>query len=554
MTNLPIYRALAQAFHAEGVDTFFTLLGDANMHWCLALKEMEGVRMFHSRHEHAAVSMAMAHHSATGKVGVASTTSGPGFTQIMTALVTAVRSRVPLVVFAGETPIGAKWHLQGIDQAPLAVATGAPYISAHAPRRMHQYVRDAFYIAQHERRPVVIGVPYDLQKQPLPDIGAYVPSSTVLPAVDRLPPSPEQVAAVVDKLRVAKCPVILAGRGVLIAGAKDEVEELAERCGALLATTLLVRGLYDHNPFSIGISGGYARTIARELGARADLVVAIGASMSYFTIDGGSMYPNAEIVQVDLEPAGLRHGGKTGDLYMRADAKLAVGAMLDRLKSAPAPKSRIRTKDIARRIKDEPAGDTIDYPIDPGVLDPREAVEAMNRVLAKDYDTVIGSGHVIFFPTTMRGWDPTKVHVMRDFGAIGSGLSYAIGVAATRGHGKVVLFEGDGSLIMHIQELETLKRHGLKALICIFNDGAYGSEIHKMRHDGIDASAATFGRPDFAAIARGFGLRGATVTHLSQFGPLFEAYEANDTAEVWDIHISDKVMAPRMRLSLQAGH
>src|SRR5690348_14764094 len=113
MTNRPIYRALAEAFYAEGVDTFFTLLGDGNMHWCTSLKDMDGVKMFHSRHEHAAICMAMAYHSATGKVGVASTTSGPGFTQIMTALVTAVRGRVPLVVFAGEAPINAKWHLQG---------------------------------------------------------------------------------------------------------------------------------------------------------------------------------------------------------------------------------------------------------------------------------------------------------------------------------------------------------------------------------------------------------------------------------------------------------
>ena len=87
-------------------------------------------------------------------------------------------------------------------------------------------------------------------------------------------------------------------------------EELAERSEALLATTLLVRGLYDHNPFSIGVSGGFSRQIARELGIRADLVIAIGASLTYHTVDGGSMYPNAEITQIDIEPVGLRHGAR----------------------------------------------------------------------------------------------------------------------------------------------------------------------------------------------------------------------------------------------------
>jgi thiamine pyrophosphate-dependent acetolactate synthase large subunit-like protein len=553
MTGTPIYEALAQAFVAEGVDTFFALMGDGNMHWCTALKNIDGVEMFHSRHEHAAVCMAMAYWSATGKVGVASTTCGPGFTQIMTALATAVRARVPLVVFAGEAPIGAKWYHQFIDQSPFAMATGAHYIAAHAPVRMHIHVREAFHIARHERRPVVIGVPYDVQKQPMPDIGSYAPSSTVVPQIDRLPPNPEKVDTLVAKLVAAKCPVILAGKGVIASGARREVEELAERTGAILANTLLARGLYDHNPFSINVAGGFARSVARDVGAKADLVLAIGASMTYWTVDGGGMFPKAEIAQIDIEPAGLRHGAKVADVYLRADAKLSVQAMLDRLGARPKTAAAIRTPELARRIKDEPA-DSTNYNIEPNVLDPRDVVRELDIVLAKDYDTICGSGHQSFFHTTMRGWDPEKYHIMRDFGAIGSGLSYTVGVAAARRNGKVLLIEGDGSLLMHIQEFETLKRHGLKCLICVMNDGAYGSEIHKLRQEGIDDSGAIFGRPDFAAIAQGFGLRGTKVTDVGQFRDLFEDYQAHDEAEIWDIPISDKVQTPRMRKTLKAGH
>ncbi|HTM77650.1 MAG TPA: thiamine pyrophosphate-binding protein [Devosia sp.] len=553
MSSLPIYQALAQAFLAEGVDTFFTLMGDGNMHWCTTLKNMDGVQMFHARHEHAAVSMAMAYHSATGKVGVASTTSGPGFTQIMTALATAARSRVPLVVFAGEVPIHARWNLQAIDQAPLAVASGAHYITAHSPRRMYQYVCEAFYIARYERKPVVIGVPYDMQQEALPDIGAYIPSSTLVPHTDPMPPSPAQIEALTARLANARCPVILAGKGVLAAAAQDDVEQLAERSGALLATTLPARGLFDHNPFSIGISGGYARQIATELGAQADLVIGIGASLSSQTVAGGGMYPKADMVQIDSEPVGLVQGRRAADSYVQADAGLAVRAMLDRLGAQPTIKAAIRSPELARRIRDEPA-DAYDYAEEPGLLDPRRAIAELDRVLAKDYDMVCGSGHHSYFHTVMRGWAAGKMHVMREFGAIGSGLSYAIGVAAARQNGKVVLFDGDGSLIMHIQEFETLKRHGLKVLICVMNDGAYGSEIHKLRDDGIDDSGAVFGRPDFAAIARGFGLRGSTVTDVGQFGDLFAGYQANGDAEVWDIHISDRVMTPRMRKNLKNGH
>ncbi len=553
MTKTAVYEALADTFVAEGVDTFFALMGDGNMHFCTALKNRPGVSMFHSRHEHAAVAMAMAYNSATGKVGVASTTCGPGFTQIMTALATAARGRVPLVVFAGEAPIGAKWYHQFIEQAPLALATGTHYISAHAPKRMHIHVREAFHIARYERRPVVIGVPYDVQKEAMPDIGAYAPSSTVVPQLDRLPPSPEKIDALVKKLIAAKAPVILAGKGVVKSGARKEVEELAERTGAILSNTLLARGLFDHNPFSINVSGGFARMVSRDVGAKADFVLSIGASMTYWTTDGGDMYRNAEIAQIDIEPLGLRHGAKVADIYLRADAKLSAQAMLDKLGAKPKTAATIRTPELADRIRDEPV-DATNYNIEPGVLDPREVCAELDKVLDKDYDTICGSGHQSFFHTTMRGWDADKYHIMRDFGAIGSGLSYTVGVAAARQNGKVVIFEGDGSVLMHIQELETLQRHGLKCLIIVFNDGAYGSEIHKLRQEGIDDSGAIFGRPDFAGIARGFGLRGETITDVADFPRLFEEYKAGKQAMIWDVPISDKVVTPRMRTTLQKGH
>jgi acetolactate synthase I/II/III large subunit len=111
----------------------------------------------------------------------------------------------------------------------------------------------------------------------------------------------------------------------------------------------------------------------------------------------------------------------------------------------------------------------------------------------------------------------------------------------------VVLIEGDGSLIMHIQELETLRRHGLRMLICVLNDGAYGSEVHKLRQEGLDDSAAIFGRTDFGAIARGFGLRGTTIADLSQFSSLMHDFDAQGTAEVWNVPISDQVTSPTMR-------
>jgi len=553
MQNIPIYEALAQAFAAEGVDTHFTLMGDGNMHWVAAMQHLPGMNTFSARHEHCACAMAMGYHLATGKVGIASVTCGPGFTQIMTALTTASRARIPLVVFAGEAPINAKWYNQALDQPPFAAACDAHYISAHSPQRMHQYVREAFYRARHDKKPVVLGVPYDLQKQPLPNIGPYQPSAPVMPHVEPAPPHPHQVDQVVGKLARAKCPIILTGRGAVLSGAANEIEEIADRAGALLATTLLARGMFDHNPFSLGISGGFARDIAREMGLKADLVLAFGTSLNYYTIDGGSMFPKADVVQIDTDPAGLAFGMKSGDLHLAADAKLAAIAILEKLRTRGKTAADIRSDELARRIRDEPA-DAAEFSIAPGTLDPRRVIDELDRVIPKDFDSVSGSGHQSYFHSVMRGRKPENYHAIRAFGAIGSGLSYAIGVAAARRNGRVALFEGDGSFLMHVQELEMVARHRLKLLFCIFNDGAYGAEIHKLRADGVDDSGSMFGYTDLASIARGFGLRGTTVTDVAQLGPLFDAYEAQDKAEVWNIHISDKVVSPNTRRGIVHGH
>lgn len=554
METRPIYQALAEAFAEEGVDTHFTLMGDGNMHFAVAMDALPGTTTIHARHEHCACAMAMGYHSATGKPGIASVTCGPGFTQIMTALASAARSNVPLVVLAGETPLKAKWYGQAIEQQPLAAACGAHYITAHAPERMFQYVREAFYTAIHHRKPVVLGVPYDVQKLPMPDIGPYRPSSEVIPRIARIPPDPAQIAQVGEMLVQARHPIILAGRGVIHAGARDAVEALAEQSGALLATTLLGRGMYDHNPFSLGVCGGFARKVTRELFAESDLIVSMGASLTYHTVDGGRIIPDsARMVQVDTRPIGLRDGAPAADIYVMADALLATQALATYVKQHGGAQAEWRNDALAARIRDTPADDN-EFEIEPGTLDPRQVMAELEGVLPGDYDVVSGSGHQSYFHTVMRGGEPARYHAMRDFGAIGNSISYAIGVAVARRNGKVVLFEGDGSMLMHIQELECIKRHGLKLLIVCCNDGAYGAEIHKLRKDGLDDSGAIFGHTDLGAIARGFGLRGENVTQLGQFARLMAEHEAADRATIWNVHVSDQVVNPRMRLNVKAGH
>jgi thiamine pyrophosphate-dependent acetolactate synthase large subunit-like protein len=478
----------------------------------------------------------------------------------MTALPAAVRAHIPVVVLSGESPINAKFYNQAIDQAPLVTATGAHYIAAHSLPRMLDHVREAFHIARLERRPVVIGVPYDLQKVAHAAAAPYVPSTNFLPEGGRPQPDPANLQALAERLRAAKRPVLVGGRGVLRSGAKAAIEALADRAGAMLATTLPARGLFDHHRYSLGVMGGYSSNVAREVLGQADLIVAFGASLSYYTVDGGHLFPQAFVAQIDDAPRGLKDGMSAAQLFIRADAKATAEALLTALDASAgkgtSTAAQVRTNELVHRIAQELPDDE-PFEIGAGVLDPRAVIRGLDQVIPKDWDIVSGSGHQSYFNSQMRGRMAENFVAIREFGAIGNGLAFAIGVAAARGQGgkgKVALIEGDGSFLMHIQELETLKRQGMRVLMCILNDGAYGAEIHKLRADKVDDSGAIFGRPPFEAIARGFGLRGFEVRDLAQLPRLFAEFEMQSDAEVWNIQISDQVTAPTMRRTVQRGH
>lgn len=547
MSDLKGYQLLAKAFAAEGVDCVFTLMGDGNMFWATTLAREYGVRLVHARHEHCAVAMADGYARKTGRVGIASTTCGPGFTQIMTALTVAVREGTPLIVFAGDTPIGDAYHIQQVYQRPFGEATGARFIAVRSVERMLEDVREAFYVARYERRPVVLSVPMDLQDRVFDWSADYAPSSTLIPREQRMFPDPALVSEAAAMIAAASRPILIAGEGAIRSGSAVALEALAQECGALLATTLRAKGLFDHLPWAIGISGAFSGDLAREYFAAADLVIAAGASLTAYTTEQGYLFPNAKVIQIDASPRGLWQGLRVADLHIRADAQAAANAIADALRVRGPARAGLRTREIGAKI----AADTPDarqFPIEPGTVDPRAAVMELDRVIPPDWDVVVGVGHFFnFVMTHMRGRPAERWFVTHSFGAIGQGLPTAIGVAAARGDAKVVLIEGEGSLLMHIQELEAIARHGIKLLICVLNDGAYGAEVHKLVPAGVDPSEVTFGRTDLKAIAHGFQLAGDTVTKLGNFQSLLKQHEASKVTTIWDIHVSGKVPSQQYR-------
>jgi thiamine pyrophosphate-dependent acetolactate synthase large subunit-like protein len=524
------------------------------MNWAARMAQ-QGCRMVYVRHEHCALAAAMAYARKTGDVGVATVTCGPGVTQVITALPAAVRAHLPIVVFAGEAPLKSGWYNQEIDQAPLITATGAAYHRLHMPERMPVAVRDAFLQARRERRPVVLGVPFDLQARPWsgPE-NLPTPSHKLLPRPSPIPPHTHDVASAAQLLAGAERVVVLAGLGAVEAGAGPACRALAAKTGGLLSTTLPARGLFHDDPFCIGISGSYTPEVGLEYLKQADLVVAVGCSLAFHAGGGGQLWPKAKMLQVDIDPVAVSQGQEVARHHLRADARLGVEALTAALpEEMRVRKGTWRSDAMAARIRDTKPDSEV-FEVAPGLLDPRDVVEALEKALPQDWEMVNSGGHCSWFFAQMPSRAQEKFLTIREFGAIGNGISFAMGVAAARPDRTVVLFDGDGSLMMHVQELETIKRHRLNILVVVMNDGAYGSEVHKLRSEGMPDEGSVFGYCDFAGIARGFGLAGKTISNLDDLPKLVAEFAASGGGAVWDFHVSDKVLSPSIRRAHPQPH
>ena len=541
--KLRVYDVLARAFMQEDVRTCFALLGDANMNWAARLAE-QGCRMVYVRHEHCALAASMSYARKTGDIGVSTVTCGPGVTQLITALPAAVRAHLPLVVFAGEAPLKSGWYNQELDQAPIISATGAAYHRLHLPGRMPVAIRDAFLQARRERRPVVVGIPYDLQNLPW-DGPADLPkpSRELLPRLAPMPPHPDDVASAAKLLAGAERIVVFAGLGAVEAKAAAACRALAAKTGGLLTTTLPARGLFHDDPFCIGISGSFTPEVGLEYLKEADLVVAVGCSLAFHAGGGGQLWPKAKMLQIDIDPVAISQGQEVARHHLRADARLGVEALTAAL---PARNGSWRNEAMAARIRDSKP-DSMAFDVEPGLLDPRDVAAALEKALPQDWELVNSSGHCSWFFAQMPSRPQERFFTLREFGAIGNGIPFAMGVAAARPERTVVLFDGDGGVMMHVQELETIRRHGLNILVVVMNDGAYGSEVHKLRSAQLPETGSVFGHCDFAGIARGFGLAGNTFKSLGELPKAVAEFAASGGAAVWDFHVSDKVLSPTIR-------
>ncbi|MBD3916758.1 thiamine pyrophosphate-binding protein [Nocardioides hwasunensis] len=537
------FEALAAQLAHLGVTDVFGLMGDGNLKLIPTLVHEHGITVHAVRHEAAAVAMADGYARSSGRVGVCTVTQGPGLTNALTALITAHRGRTPLVALVGDTPVGVQGLPQDIDEAPLVAAAGLA-TSPFDPATAHADLARAWRTALDTRRPVVMILPTDLQEMAAHD------TVCELPVAARVPVSPGDLSVATEALASAARPVIVAGRGALEGDCRDDVVALADHVGALLATTLPLNGWFSGHPFAVGIAGGFAPTEMRELLGEADCVLALGASLNHFTTRGGGLFSaDATIVQVDEDPGA--HGRYTRhDVAVVGDAGAVARDLLARVPGG----QRFRTAEVADRIASgsppEPdAGDGRG-------LDPRLVARTLARALPDSTVLAVDGGHFMGFPSmAMPVTRPANYVFTLDFGSIGLGLAAAIGASVADPSRTVVAAVGDGGLLMSLGELDTVARSGLPVVVAVFNDAAYGAELHFLRMSGLPSGTSQFPTTaPLAPVAEALGLRAMTVDDEDTLEACRQALEAGVTGPTLiDFRITDGVRAAWLEEAFNRG-
>jgi thiamine pyrophosphate-dependent acetolactate synthase large subunit-like protein len=507
-----VAEAVGRALAGLGCRQVFGVVGSGNFVVTRALTEA-GAGFVAARHETAAVTMADAYARVSGEVGVASVHQGPGFTNALTGLTEAAKSRTPLVLLAGDTSAAAVRSNFRIDQAAMAAAAGAIPERVHTAASALADVTRAFRRAALERRAVALLLPLDVQAAADPE---SEPLPAVAPPVVHTRPDAGAVAAAADLLARAERPAIVAGRGAVLADAREALEDLAGLTGAVLATSALGNGLFAGHPYGLGIAGGFASPVAANLLRGADLVLAAGASLNMWTTRHGALVgPGAAVVQVDCEVDAIG-AHRPVDLGVVGDVGETARELAAALRARGHAATGYRTPEVAARIA---AGRWRDQPYEDGgtadTIDPRTLSIHLDGILPPERVLAIDSGHFMGWPAMyMDVPDPQGFVFTQAFQSIGLGLAGAIGAAVARPDRLTVAALGDGGALMAAGEIETVGRLGLPMLVVVYNDAAYGAEVHHFGPHGEPLDIVRFPDTDIAALGRAVGAEGVTVRRV----------------------------------------
>lgn len=529
--------SMAHELHRRGVRYIFGIPGKESLRLGIEAERL-GIQFCAARHETQAVMMADGFWRASGEIGVALLAQGAGFANAIGGMACATRARSGVVVISGDllrsdsAPDDRKaqaiQNLKGISPRIVCEGIGIRFVRPTSATTFDAEFREALDFAQAGGA-VAFTVPSDLFSQEVTGYDGKADAAQPS-ARQRVEPDPADVDVLAELFSTgwaASRPIILAGRGAVRSGAVPALRQLAERTGALLATSLMARSSFRGDPYSIGVCGTFATPVASELLQQADLILAFGASLNPFTTYGQSIFSKkARVVQIDSDAAAL---GKylEPELAVQADARLFAERLSKALEASGYETVGFRSPEVARQIAAyDPRTEFNDQSAD-DFIDPRTLMVRLNEILPRDRLLVVDAGlHLHYACTFLEVQSPDDFIFPIDSLAIGLGVGAAVGASAARPDRVTVCEVGDGGFMMALGDLETAVRLRLPICFVISNDQAWGAEAQHLRHLDLPEDFVRVSTPSLAAVAQAMGAEAYTVESPADLEGLAERLRA----------------------------
>jgi acetolactate synthase I/II/III large subunit len=508
-------RILLECLKLEGVDTVFGYPGGTVINLYDELFSFREIRHILPRHEQAGVHAADGYARATGKVGVAIATSGPGATNTVTGIATAYMDSIPLVIITGQvpTPLIGNDAFQEADIIGITRPCTKHNFLVRDVKELATIVKKAFYIARTGRPgPVLIDFPKDIQiattefKYPESiEIRGYKPT---------VGGHPRQVEKAVAMLLAAKKPVIYVGGGVISANASQELVELARSLDVPVTTTLMGLGSFpEDDTLSLGLLGMHGSYYANMAVSHTDLLVAVGARFDdRVTGKIATFAPHAKIIHIDVDPTSIKKNVRV-DLPIVGDVREVLVKMLKVVAEEGEKVAGFRksVKPWLNEIEEWKAKHPMIFKPSTSVIKPQYVIQKLREL--SDADAIVATDvgqHQMWTAQFFRFTRPRTLLSSGGLGTMGYGLPAAMGAQAAFPGRQVIVVCGDGGFQMNMQELATLVQNRLPVKICILNNNFLGMvrQWQELFFDKRYSQTCMELPIDFIKLAEAFGAKG----------------------------------------------
>lgn len=530
-------RALTRALESEGVSVIFGLPGGAIMPVYDALLD-SGMRHILVRHEQSAAHMADGYARASGKVGVCMSTSGPGATNLVTGIANAYLDSSPMVAITGQvpTPQIGRDAFQEVDIVGITTPISKYNFQVRRASEIPAVVKTAFYVASDGRPgPVLIDIPKDVQTE-TSEINF---NSQLLVRARRNNSDPDLILVkkAAEALATAERPFILAGGGVRISNAYQELRALSELLSAPVGTSLMGKGCFpEDHPLSLGMVGMHGTVEANRLIQEADVLLAVGMRFSDRTTSRPDDFcRDARIIHLDIDLSEIEKN-KEVNIFIVGDARKTLKGMHELLADQLARNacSSLRIKEMKELIRQQIASNGGKG------LSPYQVLSEARNVLPRDaiVTTEVGQNQM-WAAAYWKTYAPRTFITSGGLGTMGFGFPAALGAKVAKPEAVVADIAGDGSFLMTENCLATSISENIPVIVIVLNNGMLGmvAQWQRMFYKG-RYSATRLGRsPDFVELARAYGASGERVESLDQLSSVLRRAISSDATTIIDVPI-----------------